>query len=137
MDELQIAVFVLGKEKYAIPISQIEEIIKYQKITNLPSQPEYVEGLMNVRGRVIVVINLAKKLKFNIENIEDKRIIIANVDGHIVGMSVDYVNEIIKVKQEDIQNSEESGVKVDYVKGIIKHNNDIIILLDLQKLILD
>ncbi len=97
----QLVLFTLGKETYALPITDIKEIIRFQRISRMPDIPDYIEGMINLRGKIITVINLGKLLDCQISSkLEDSMIIIEKNSG--IGYIVDEVNEIRTVEEEDI-----------------------------------
>ncbi len=99
MDEIQIVVFELGEELYAIPISNVKEIINSTKVTSVPKAGEHVQGIINLRGQIVTIVNLASKLGFvsNVEKTLDGRVIIVESNDLIMGFEVDGVSEVLKI----------------------------------------
>ena len=131
--------FKISNESYGIDIGDITEIIEMQKITEVPDMPHYVKGVINLRGRVIPVINL--RLRFNLEEIgyDDRTcIVIAKVNDVSIGFIVDRVLEVLDIPEDDIapppQFKTASGYEK-YVMGIGKIGEDVKILLDAEKII--
>lgn len=134
----QYVLFKLDNESYGIDIFHVETIEKVMDITRVPHAHYYVEGVINLRGEVVPVINLRKR--FNLPQIavnDETRIIIVSVEDMIVGLLVDSSSEVLQLNLgsiDDVQNIAEN-MKNDYVKGIGKDGERIIILLDLKKIL--
>lgn len=136
--EVQLVVFKLDEEEYGVDILQVKEIIKLLGITRVPKAPWFVEGVINLRGSVIPVIDLRKR--FNLSTIgagDDCRIIVVIVDDLTVGIIVDSVNEVLRLNDINIETPPEMVGDIDgsYIKGIGKVEERLITLLDLDKLI--
>ena len=102
--EQLMVVFMLEKEEYAVPVSQIKEVIKIPPITNVPECLDYVEGIISIRGLVIPVVNLKRRLRLREEYVANSaRIMIAELKNQTVGLVVDEVNEVKRIKIADIQ----------------------------------
>jgi len=137
-DELQLVVFKLGREEYAISILQVQEIKKVTDITRVPHTPDYIKGVMNLRGSVLPVIELKKRLGLVLEDYtDDTRIIIVKVADVSVGMIVDAVSEVMAISQQNIESSSNvvGGIAETYVSGVGKLNNRLIIILNLEAVI--
>ena len=129
--------FVLGKE-YGIPILSVHEIIRYKTLTKIPQSAEFVDGVLNLRGQVIPVVNLRKK--FGLQECEDNkstRIIVVDVGSRITGIVVDEVSEVIQVGADNISPPPPMGTTVDtdFISGMGKLENSLIILLDINKVL--
>ena len=138
INELQLVAFEMGNETYGVDISCVNEIIRMQEITRVPRTPEFVEGVINLRGRVIPVIDLRKR--FGLEQIEEtqnSRIIVVEVDNVTVGMIVDAVSEVLRLSTEQIDPPPPifAGIDTDFIKGIGKMENGLIIILDLNQVL--
>lgn len=136
--EQQYVLFKLDNEFYGIDILQVETIEKVMDITRVPHALPYVQGVINLRGEVVPVINLRKR--FNLPEAafdEESRIIIVSIEDMIVGLLVDSSSEVIQLEDGDIDEAPELGDQKDkgYIKGIGKKENRIIILLDLKKIL--
>lgn len=134
MNEEQLVVFRLGKEEYAVSISQVKGIIHNQGATKIPSAPEYMEGVINLRGKVIPVAELATRFGIEARYETDSRIIIVETAGQEVGIVVDEVTEVISLQQIAIEPAPAMAGSSDYVRGVGKENDRLLILLDLEKL---
>ncbi len=152
--QVQVLVFSVDKEEYAAEITELEEIIKLPEITPLPNAPEYVEGIFNLRGRIIVAINLEKRLNLVRESgITPRHIIVLSADGTGYGIIVDEVAEVLRVPAANIQQSPQLAsvrINTEYLKGVIlsehkkepakgekglKDNTRLIILMDIKKML--
>lgn len=136
--EHQLVVFELAKEHYGVDIAMVEGIIKMQQITAVPHAPSFVEGVTNLRGAVLPVIDLRKR--FNLpseETTKNSRIIHIAIDNIKVGMIVDAVSEVLRVPEEAIEPTPPIVSTVDsaFITGIAKVDNRLIILLDLGKVL--
>ena len=101
--EKQMVLFELGTETYGLDISTVHEIIRMQTITKVPKAPFYVEGVINLRGRVIPVIDIGKRFGFEkTENAKNNRIVVINIQDTTLGIIVDAVTEVIRVPEESI-----------------------------------
>ncbi len=128
--------FNLDAEKYAVDIMYIEEIIRMVEITQVPRAPEFVEGIINIRGKVIPVVDLKKKLNLgSISQDQNTRIIITNVKNRKIGFIVDSVNEVIRIDDSLIDDAPAVTMTMDssYIKGVAKTNHGLIIILDIAK----
>jgi len=135
--EAQIVVFKLGAEDYGIEIGQVREIIRKREITPMPKQPPYVEGVINVRGTIIPVVNLNKR--FGLQGDASKHphtIIVESGDG-LIGMLVDAVSEVIRVPPDQIHPppSVTTGVDSEYLRGICRLGERLLIYLDVEKVV--
>lgn len=138
MAEQQMVVFGLGKEEYGVEITQVQEIVRLQEITNIPNTPDFVEGVVNLRGKVIPLIDLKKR--FALEQTQrngDNRIIVISVNDSIIGVIVDYVSEVLRIPDDRIEPPPAvvKGIGKEYLKGIGKISDRLLILLDLDKIL--
>lgn len=128
--------FNLDSEKYAVDIMFIEEIIRLVEITQVPRAPEFVEGIINIRGKVIPVVDMKKKLGLgSISPNNNTRIIITNIKGKKVGFLVDSVNEVLRVDDSVIDDAPAVTMNLDssYIKGVAKTEKGLFIVLDISK----
>ncbi|MDR3563465.1 MAG: chemotaxis protein CheW [Negativicutes bacterium] len=133
MAEEQLVLFSLGKEEYAISITQVKEIIQYKDATKLPNTPEYMVGIITLRGKIIPVINLALRLELEASKSTDKRVLIIEVTEREIGILVDEVTEVIRL-QESVIEPPPTSTANGYIRGIGKEGNRLLILLDVGKL---
>lgn len=135
---LQFVTFTLNNEAYAVDILNVQEINRITEITKVPNAPSHVEGVVNLRGKVIPVINLRKKFHFKDKPADyTSRIIIMGINGITNGLIVDSVSEVLRVPANIIEPAPtmSSELSSKYIKGIAKMDDRLIILLDIDKLI--
>jgi purine-binding chemotaxis protein CheW len=135
---LQLVTFGIGEEEFGIDILKVQEIIRTMAITKVPNSPPYVEGVINLRGKVIPVIDL--RGRFNMEyraHDGHTRIIVLQIHGMIVGFVVDEVSEVLRIQSNTVEPPPPvvSGIESEYIKGVGKLDDRLLILLDLDKLI--
>jgi len=134
----QMVVFKLLNEDLAIEVSSVESIIKYQTITKVPHAPEYVVGITNLRGNIVPVVDLKKRLNMDqSDQSSDTRIIVALLQESKIGMVVDAVTQVIEIEESQIEETPDMTMSVDtnYLKGIVKIEDNLILLLDLEKVL--
>lgn len=130
------AIFKIGDEDFGVSINRVVEILKSQKIYSLPELPDFLSGVINVRGDVVPLLDL--RLRFGMHASEKKgRIIIVRSEGEKIGLQVDEIDEIISLAAEDLiaPPSIFKGLKTEYLKGLGKKEGRIIILLNLDRLL--
>jgi len=135
--EMQVVAFRLGNEEYAVDILFVQEIIRLLNITRVPRSGQHVEGVINLRGNIIPIVNLHSKFNLQAaEDQEDKRIIVFKWDEVQVGIIVDEVSEVIRIQGQDIEPATKvyGALEADHIKGIAKIDNRLLILLDLVKI---
>lgn len=139
-DRIQLVSFIVGVEEFGIDILNVQEIIKVIHITRVPNAEHYVAGVINLRGKVIPVIDLRLKLEMPAkENDSDTRIVVIEVNKIVVGFVVDNVNEVIRINKSSLEETPKSyNSKIfDFVNNIAKLEDRIIVIIDLEKLIKD
>lgn len=135
---LQLVTFGIGEEEFGIDILKVQEIIRTMAITKVPNSPPYVEGVINLRGKVIPVIDLRSRFDMEYRNHDSHtRIIVLQIHGMIVGFVVDEVSEVLRIQSNTVEPPPPvvSGIESEYIKGVGKLDNRLLILLDLDKLI--
>ena len=141
LDDGQLFTFMLSNEIYGIEISKVREVMDFKKITIVPKTPDFMKGVINLRGGVVPVIDL--RLKFGMEETEktvDTCIIIVDisVDGEqtFIGALADSVKEVITLEAENIEPAPKIGTKLDtdFIKGMGKLNEEFVIVLDIEKI---
>ncbi len=130
--------FALEKEEYGVEILKVKEIIGLMDITTVPQTPEYMKGVINLRGKVIPVIDL--RLKFSMpesEYTEETCIIVVEVGVSLIGIVVDSVSEVMYIKGDEIEDAPSFGQEVDtkFILGLGKTKEKIIILLDINRVL--
>jgi purine-binding chemotaxis protein CheW len=127
--------FILGNEIYGIEILRVREIIGLMDVTTVPQTPEYMKGVINLRGKVIPVIDL--RLKFSMleeEHTQETCVIVVEVNNTSIGIIVDSVSEVMEINSGEIEESLSfgQGIETDYIMGMGKVQKKIIILLDIE-----
>ncbi len=130
--------FALEKEEYGVEILKVKEIIGLMDITTVPQTPGYMKGVINLRGKVIPVIDL--RLKFSMpesEYTEETCIIVVEVGASLIGIVVDSVSEVMYIKGDEIEDAPSFGQEIDtrFIMGLGKTKEKIIILLDIEKVL--
>lgn len=134
--EEQLVIFQLNDQKYALPIQETQEIIRMSNITRVPNTKHYVEGIINLRGSIVPVINLNKRLNLPVtEYGEDTRIIVVEHGGQKVGMIVDFVLEVGRFSENEIEPPSVAGDNVDYLKGVVKKEDNLWLLINLGEIV--
>ncbi len=136
-EELQLVIFRLAKEEYGLPITKVQEINRLVPITKLPQTPSFMEGIINLRGRIIPVIDLRKRFSLPAnEQSEDNRIIIVEVNGQTVGIIVDAVTEVVRLAGASIEPPPPTFIlDAQYIHGVGKLDERLLILLDIDKIL--
>jgi purine-binding chemotaxis protein CheW len=141
LSEVQLVTFMLGAEEYGVPISQIQEIDRLAKITKVPKAAEFIEGITNLRGEVIPVLDTRKRFDLEVKPSDDRtRIIIVDLGGVKTGLVVDSVREVLNLATKDIAPPPEaigSGIDQHFISGIgkVDAGKRMIVLLDVEKIL--
>jgi purine-binding chemotaxis protein CheW len=133
-DEFQLVVFELGEERYGLDIATVYEIIRHQPVTAVPQAPAFVEGVINLRGRIIPVVDLRRRFGMMTGVLtKASRIVVCEAAGTRVGLVVDGVSEVLMVPNDAVEQTPEvaSGYDTSYLRGIAKLGERLVILLDL------
>lgn len=139
--QLQLVTFQIGEENYGIDIMKVKEIQKVQDIRTIPNAPSYVEGIFNLRGDIIPVINLHKR--FHIKRLalseEDKLLsgfLILDLGGMQLGVFIDKVSRVVTIELDSIQPPPQmlSGIGAEYIQGVVKEEEGYLIILDIHRL---
>lgn len=135
---LQLVTFRLGKEEYSLDILKVQEIIRHMELTRVPKAPDFVDGVINLRGKVIPVIDLRKRFGLPVdEKTNETRIIVVDVATRTVGLKVDAVSEVLRLPSDTVEPPPAmvTGVESDYIKGVGKLDGRLLILLDVAKIL--
>ena len=139
VDLLQMVTFKIGEEEFGVDILRVQEIIRIMEITRVPKAPHFVEGVINLRGRVIPIIDLRKRFGLTArEHDKDTRIIVIEINNMIVGFVVDAVHEVLRIPADTVEPPPPAvmgGVDSEYIKGVGKLDDRLLILLDLDRLL--
>ncbi len=137
----QLVSFVLGKEEFGVDILMVQEIIRLATITPIPNAPSFIEGVINLRGKIVPIIDLRKRLKIertSPENAKHTRILVIEIDGNVTGFVVDSVSEVLKIPTNQIEPPPEiiiSSIDSEYIEGVIKLDQKLLVLLDFRKIL--
>lgn len=134
-EEIQLVVFKLGDEEFGVNIHQVREIVRLVPITPIPRAPGFIEGVVNLRGSVLAVIDLAKRLELPARPRSEKtRIVVVELEENTVGMIVDEVSEVLRISTHNIVKTPqivESKISQKYITGVGKLEERLLILIDL------
>lgn len=141
---LQLVTFQLGDELYGVDIMDVKEIVKIQNVRPIPNAPFYVEGIINLRGEVIPIINLHKRFyikkmaKASDDEIGDDEggFIILDIEGNKIGIIIDRIARVVPVQGDEIKPPPQmlSGIGTEYIHGVVRQENNYLIILDTRKL---
>lgn len=134
---MQIVCFQIGKEEYGIEILKVQEILKLPKVTVLPKTADFIMGVIDLRGKVLPIIDLSKK--FGIEDAKSystTRAIVVNIQGKEVALAIDSVSHVIRVDSSDIEPPPPivKGISGRYITGIAKVGDDFVVILDINNI---
>jgi purine-binding chemotaxis protein CheW len=132
--------FVLAEEEYGIEILKVREIIGIMEITAIPRMPDYVEGVINLRGKVIPVVDLRSKFgMMKADRSSENCIIVVDIKCAVMGIIVDRVSEVLDIRSEDIEDAPKVGVSVDtdFILGMAKAKGCVKILLEIGRVLAD
>jgi purine-binding chemotaxis protein CheW len=133
-----VATFFLSKEEYGVDVRLVQEIIRVTEITQVPRAPEFIKGVINLRGRIIPVVDLKRKLGLGeVETSRQARIVVVEVRGRLIGLLVDGASQVLKLPVSSIEPAPEEVVSVDehHIRGVAKLEARLIILVDLQRVL--
>ncbi len=136
--EVQVVAFTMGEEEFACDIQVVSEVIKMLKVTPLPQSLEFIEGVINLRGEVIPVIDLRRRFGMEeVERTKESRIIVVEVEGRMVGLIVDSVSEVIRLPEKQIQEAPEQLAKgrSDLISGVGKVDDRLLIILNTAQIL--
>ncbi|WP_297827802.1 chemotaxis protein CheW [uncultured Desulfovibrio sp.] len=139
-DLIQLVTFHIGEEEFGVDILAVQEIIRLMQITMVPHAPVFIEGVINLRGKVIPVINM--RARFNMparEHDSNTRIVVMELEQKIVGFLVDGVSEVLRIPAGTVEDPPPvvAGIGSEYIRGIGKLNDRLLILLELDNLLCD
>jgi len=135
----QYVVFRLGKEEYAFDITAVKEIRDMEQVAKVHRSPSYIEGVMNLRGKLVTVVDLRKRLSIEAKERDDlSKVVVVEAPDAPVGFLVDEVTEVIRVNKGDIESAPTyvaQGLEAEYVKGIAKMGDRLITVIDPVKIL--
>ncbi|MBU1128982.1 MAG: chemotaxis protein CheW [Candidatus Omnitrophica bacterium] len=135
---IQLIVFHLGDEEFGADIAQVREIIRKGSVTPIPDSPDFIEGVSNVRGEIAVVIDLKRRFFLDEKkHIEERHIIMTELDKNLFGLIVDEVTEVLRIHEQEIMITPEIVTRIDkaYISGVLTIDERLIIMLDLKKVL--
>jgi len=140
VNEKQYLTFDIEEETYGLFLKDSKEIIKTPKITNVPNTADHIIGVINLRGQVVPVVNLKKKLNLNKgedESFKEKKIIVTNIKDIIIGVLVDNVREVVTLNVDNIEEMTDSrrGLKEDFIEGVVNYDNDLLVIINVEKVL--
>ncbi len=134
----QMVSFRIGKEIFGVPITMVQEIVRVPEVTPVPDMPLFVKGVINLRGKIVSVVDLSKRLRLDgMPLSKSSRILVLEVEKKIIGLLVDAVTEIIRIPPESIEPPPEivSSIAAEYLMGVGKLPDKLVILLDLRNIL--
>jgi purine-binding chemotaxis protein CheW len=137
-ETIQVVSFKLGSEEYGVDIAQVQEINRMVAVTHVPRAPQFMEGVINLRGQLIPIIDLRARFGMpRAEHTKNTRIVVTEIGTKRVGMVVDSVSEVLRLPVDQIEPAPEmiTGVDTEYIRGVGKIEDRLIILLDLARII--
>lgn len=139
-DQMQLVGFKIGKETFGVDILMVQEIIRSAAITAVPNSPEFIEGVINLRGSIIPVIDLRKRLNLRQKKEESSAtwILIINVEDRVTGFIVDSVTKVLKIQTGSIELPPDivvAGLKSQYIQGVCEIDTGLLILLDFSRIL--
>lgn len=137
---LQWVTFRLAGETYGINVMQVQEVLRYTEIAPVPGAPEYVLGIINLRGNVVTVIDTRNRFGLESGEMTDNtRIVIIETEGHVIGVLVDSVAEVVYLRQSEIETAPNVGndESAKFIQGVCHKNDELLILIELNKLLTD
>ncbi len=139
--QLQLVTFELGGEVYGIDIMKVEGIVKIEEVRQVPYAPDYVEGIFNLRGEIIPVINLHRRFRLKkVELSEEDQLlsgfVIISVDGMNIAVMIDKVSRVVTVGTHEIQPPPQviSGIGAEYIQGVVHRDDGYLVILDIRRL---
>ncbi|RLG76250.1 MAG: chemotaxis protein CheW [Thermoprotei archaeon] len=138
-EELQMVIFKLGDETFGVDVHQVREIIKMKEYTRIPNAPPYIRGVINLRGQITVIIDLQKIFNMRSGSVEssDSRIIIVDAKDANVGIMVDAVLGVTRIQRKNVEPPPllSKSKNLEFIKGIAKHGENLVIIIDLEQLL--
>jgi len=138
--DTQWVTFYLAEEKYGVPVAQVREVLRYSEITPVPGAPDYVIGIINLRGNVVTVLDTRKRFALPPNDVDDStRVVIIEVEEQVVGILVDSVSDVVRLKTGEIETAPNVGndESSKYIQGVASRDGNLLILVDLHKLLSD
>jgi len=136
---LQVVSFHIDQEEFGLDILRVQEIIRVQRLTRVPNSPDFVDGVINLRGKVIPIVGLRRRFGLpELAHDNQTRIVVVEVNGTVLGLIVDSVSEVLRIPADTIEPPPRLGkAEREYVRGVGKLDNRLLILLDVDRLLSD
>ena len=135
---LQTVGFKIGKELFGVDIASVKEIVRVPEIVKVPDTPDFVEGVINLRGKIVSVVDLKKRFRLGkVDRSKTSRVLVVEMSGKIIGLLVDAASEVLRLPADSIEPPPDmiSGIGIEYITGVGKMGERIIILLDIKKVL--
>lgn len=135
---IQIVVFCIGREFYGVPIDAVQEIVRVPDVTTVPDAPAFFEGVINLRGRIVPIVDLRARLRFpRAERTKSTRVLVTENNGRVIGLLVDSVSEVCKLPSDAVEPPPEmiAAVGIEYITGVVKKGARLIVFLDVQRIL--
>jgi purine-binding chemotaxis protein CheW len=136
--DIQVVGLRIGRETFGIPIGMVREIVRVPEITSVPNAPDYIEGVINLRGRIVPVVDLRKRFREVVAAPNKKnRIVVVELDGRPIGLIVNSASEVLKIPPSEIEAPHavfQEG-ELNYITGVGKIRGRLVILLDLSRIL--
>lgn len=139
--QFQLVTFKLGEELYGVDIMDVKEIVKLQEVRLIPNAPFYVEGIINLRGEIIPIIDLHKRFRIqknavSEDDLQDAGFIILNIENNKIGIIIDKIARVVTVKGEEVREPPQmvSGIGTEYIEGVVRQDSGYLIMLNSRKL---
>jgi len=136
---LQVVSFHIDQEEFGLDILRVQEIIRVQRLTRVPNSPDFVDGVINLRGKVIPIVALRRRFGLQeLQHDNQTRIVVVEVKGTVLGLIVDSVSEVLRIPADTVEPPPRLGkAEREYVRGVGKLDNRLLILLDVDRLLSD
>lgn len=137
---LQWVTFKLAGEKYGINVMQVQEVLRYSEIAPVPGAPDYVLGIINLRGKVVTVVDIRARFVLpSAEVTDNSRIVVIEAEDHVIGILVDSVAEVVYLRQSEMETAPSVGndESAKFIQGVCHKNDELLILIELDKLLSD
>ena len=137
---MQLVGFKIGTELFGVSILMVQEIIRAAPITTVPNSPDFIEGIINLRGSIVPVIDLRKRLNIYREDMDYEKswILILNVNDRVTGFIVDFVTKVLKIDENTVEPPPDivvAGLESQYIRGVCKLDENLLILLDFNRIL--
>lgn len=136
--EIQVVGFRIGRETFGLPISIVREIVRVPEVTSVPNAPDYIEGVINLRGRIIPIVDLRKRFgQKSVEANKKNRIVVVEIGPRAFGLIVNSASEVLRIPPSEIEepNNVFQEGELDFVTGVGKLRGRLVILLDVSKIL--